>query len=102
MRYRAAAAVTSEPTFEKIVLRPFEMVGKVAAAATATKPAIRAYSMRSWPRLSLQEFKMSAKVLFTRVSLQLRLRLYFTNVRMTAVGRHGFLIVLMAVDTQDR
>lgn len=28
--------------------------GMIAPAATATKPAISAYSMRSWPRLSFQ------------------------------------------------
>src|ERR1039458_9723655 len=28
--------------------------GMIAPAATATKPAIKAYSMRSWPRVSFQ------------------------------------------------
>ena len=30
------------------------ILGIIAPAATATKPAMSAYSMRSWPRVSLQ------------------------------------------------
>ena len=41
-----AIAIT-EPTFEKIVLMLDATPGMMAPAATATKPAIKAYSMRS-------------------------------------------------------
>jgi hypothetical protein len=50
-----------DDTFEKIVLMLFATPGMIAPAATATKPAIRAYSMRSCPsfffhsRLSLRD-----------------------------------------------
>src|SRR5579872_2607807 len=38
----------------KIVLMLVATPGMIAPAATATKPAINAYSMRSWPRVSFQ------------------------------------------------
>ena len=38
----------------KIVLMLLATFGMIAPAATATKPAINAYSMRSWPRVSFQ------------------------------------------------
>jgi hypothetical protein len=43
-----AIAIT-EATCEKIVLMLDVKPGRVAPAATATKPAIKAYSMKSWP-----------------------------------------------------
>ena len=44
----------TDPTFEKIVLMLSATPGITAPAATATKPAIKAYSMRSWACVSLQ------------------------------------------------
>jgi hypothetical protein len=41
------AAVITDAIFEKIVLMLVATPGIIAPAATATKPAIRAYSMRS-------------------------------------------------------
>ena len=38
----------------KMVLMEEDTLGITAPAATATKPAIKAYSMRSWPRVSFQ------------------------------------------------
>jgi len=45
---------STELTCEKIVLILLATFGMIAPAATATKPAINAYSMRSWPRVSFQ------------------------------------------------
>jgi hypothetical protein len=42
-----------DPTREKIVLMAFPTGGNAAPAATVTNPAIKAYSMRSCPRVSL-------------------------------------------------
>ena len=42
-----AASDMTELIFEKIVLMLLATFGMIAPAATATKPAIRAYSMRS-------------------------------------------------------
>jgi len=47
----AAAAVITEPIWEKMVLMLPATLGISAPAATATNPAIRAYSIRSCPRL---------------------------------------------------
>src|SRR5689334_9354147 len=44
----------TDDTWEKIVLMLLATFGMIAPAATATKPAIRAYSMRSCPRVSFQ------------------------------------------------
>jgi hypothetical protein len=38
----------------KMVLMLLATLGIIAPAATATNPAINAYSMRSWPRVSFQ------------------------------------------------
>ena len=46
------ATFNTEPTFEKIVLMLDATPGMRAPAVTATKPAINAYSMRSWPWVS--------------------------------------------------
>lgn len=43
-----------EATFEKMVLTLVDTPGMMAPVATATNPAIRAYSMRSWPLVSRQ------------------------------------------------
>jgi hypothetical protein len=43
-----------EDTWLKMLLMLLETPGIIAPAATATKPAMRAYSMRSWPRRSRQ------------------------------------------------
>src|SRR6476646_5282045 len=48
------AAVRTDWTLENTWLMVVATGGNAAPAATATKPAIRAYSMRSWPRRSLQ------------------------------------------------
>jgi len=46
----------------KIVLILEETPGIMAPAATATKPAINAYSIKSWPRLSFQDsFKVERR-----------------------------------------
>ena len=42
----------------KIVLMATPTGGNTAPAATATKPAIRAYSMRSWPRVSRHRWNL--------------------------------------------
>jgi hypothetical protein len=47
-----AAAVNTELTCEKIVLMLLATFGMIAPAATATKPAMSAYSIRSCPRVS--------------------------------------------------
>ena len=47
-------ALRTELIFENTVLMLLETVGISAPAATATNPAINAYSIRSWPCLSLQ------------------------------------------------
>ena len=49
-----AAVLITDETFEKMVLMLVATPGMIAPAATATKPAIRAYSMRSWPFVSFQ------------------------------------------------
>jgi len=43
------------------VLIEFATPGMIAPAATATKPAIRAYSMRSWPLVSCQSLNFQAE-----------------------------------------
>ncbi len=48
------AAVITLLILLKIVLMLLATPGMIAPAATATKPAIKAYSMRSWPRVSFQ------------------------------------------------
>lgn len=69
-----AADDINELTFEKIVLIEEATWGITAPAATATNPAINAYSMRSWPRVSLQiwSFKTKFEILFM-FTLSLRL-----------------------------
>jgi hypothetical protein len=42
-----AAVLITDEIFEKIVLMLVATPGMIAPAATATKPAIKAYSMRS-------------------------------------------------------
>jgi len=54
----------TEATLLNIVLMLAETPGMIAPAATATKPAIRAYSIRSCPRLSAHNF---AKVKIARI-----------------------------------
>ena len=49
-----AAAVMVLATLLKILLMLTETPGMIEPAATATKPAIKAYSMRSWACVSLQ------------------------------------------------
>jgi hypothetical protein len=51
-----AAAVITLPILLKIVLMLVATCGMIAPAATATNPAIRAYSIRSWPRRSCHRF----------------------------------------------
>jgi len=46
----------TDATFEKIVLMEVATPGMIAPAATATKPAISAYSIKSWPLWSFQIF----------------------------------------------
>jgi hypothetical protein len=48
-----ALAIVDE-TLLKIVLILVATPGMMAPAATATNPAIKAYSIRSWPRASFQ------------------------------------------------
>src|SRR6185436_13597626 len=50
--YAEAALVRTEAILLKMVLMLVEMPGSRAPAATAMKPASRAYSTRSWPSLS--------------------------------------------------
>jgi hypothetical protein len=45
-----AAFFMRHETLLKMVLIEFATFGMVAPAATATNPAINAYSIRSWPR----------------------------------------------------
>ena len=58
-----AAAVSVLATLLKIVLMLVATPGMIAPAATATKPAIKAYSMRSWPRVSFQILSFHTKLL---------------------------------------
>lgn len=58
----AAADVIADATFEKTVLIEVDTPGMIAPAATATKPAINAYSIKSCPfrfrtRLTKKTFK---------------------------------------------
>src|SRR5262249_30288690 len=48
-----------ELTSLKMMLMLLATPGMMAPAATATKPAIKAYSMRSWPRRSFQIRELS-------------------------------------------
>ena len=59
-----AIAIT-EATFEKIVLMLLATPGMMAPAATATKPAIRAYSMRSWAWVSRNDLSLKLKIFMT-------------------------------------
>ena len=59
-----AIAIT-EPTFEKIVLMLDATPGITAPAATATKPAIKAYSMRSCPRVSTKDLSFKIRLFMT-------------------------------------
>ena len=52
-----AVSCITDFTFENTVLRLVLMFGISAAAATATKPAIIAYSIRSWPWSSFQKLR---------------------------------------------
>src|SRR5277367_5176775 len=45
-----------------MVLMLEDTPGMIAPAATATKPAISAYSIRSWPRVSLHTFSFNTKL----------------------------------------
>ena len=58
----AAAAVMVLAILLKIVLMLVATPGMIAPAATATKPAIKAYSMRSWPRVSFQILSFQTKL----------------------------------------
>ena len=58
-----AAVVITLATWLKMVLMLTAMPGMIAPAASATKPAINAYSMRSWPRVSFQIFIFKIKLL---------------------------------------
>lgn len=55
----AAVAIT-DAMLEKIVLMDVATFGIIAPAATATKPAISAYSIRSWPRVSRKTFNVQS------------------------------------------
>jgi hypothetical protein len=48
-------------TLLKMVLMLEETPGMIAPAATATKPAINAYSIKSWPRVSFHTFSFNTK-----------------------------------------
>ena len=52
------ATASTDETFEKIVLMLDATPGITAPAATATKPAISAYSIRSCPRVSFSAFNL--------------------------------------------
>jgi hypothetical protein len=52
--FQPPAAASSEVIFENTVLMLEAMLGMRAPAATATKPAINAYSIRSCPRVSFR------------------------------------------------
>jgi hypothetical protein len=52
--YDPLAAVITDETFENISLMLLDTPGMIAPAATATKPAISAYSIKSWPRSSFK------------------------------------------------
>jgi hypothetical protein len=56
-----AALLITDEIFEKIVLMLLATPGMMAPAATATNPAIKAYSMRSWPRVSFQILSLKTK-----------------------------------------
>ena len=53
----------TEDTLEKIVLMLVDTPGMMAPADTATKPAINAYSMRSWPWVSLHSLSLYRRVI---------------------------------------
>ena len=55
------ASVKTLETLLKIWLTLVAAFGMIAPAATATNPAIKAYSMRSCPRVSAQIFSFKAR-----------------------------------------
>jgi hypothetical protein len=59
------ATANADPTLEKIVLMLDATPGMTAPAATATKPAINAYSIRSCPCVSLNTFSFKNKFFIT-------------------------------------
>jgi hypothetical protein len=65
----------------KIVLMLVATPGMIAPAATATKPAIKAYSMRSWPRVSFQ-------ILSFQTRLVIRVIFYVSFIPATNFLRH--------------
>jgi hypothetical protein len=71
-----AAATNSELIFENTVLMLEATLGMRAPAATATKPAISAYSIRSWPRLS---FKILEHHKFDKKAFSQNYLLYLDN-----------------------
>jgi hypothetical protein len=66
------AAVITLAILLKMVLMLVATPGMIAPAATATKPAISAYSIKSCPRVSFQIFNLSAKLVM-RVIISLPL-----------------------------
>jgi hypothetical protein len=64
--YFAAAALVTLAILLKIVLMLVEIPGSTAPAATAMKPANRAYSTMSWPRSSLTSRRTKLYSLFIR------------------------------------
>jgi hypothetical protein len=58
--YDPEADVITLATFEKMVLMLIDTSGMMAPAATATNPAISAYSIKSWPSVSFRIAKRIA------------------------------------------
>jgi hypothetical protein len=78
----------TDVTFEKIVLMLVATPGMMAPAATATKPAIRAYSMRSCPRVSFQILSFQIRFFITAfLSLLVHGRSYRTH--KSLIGKLG-------------
>jgi hypothetical protein len=69
----AAAAVNVLETLLKMVLMLVATPGMIAPAATATKPAINAYSMRSWPRVSFQILSFQTRLVILVIYILLSL-----------------------------
>jgi hypothetical protein len=61
----------TDAIWEKTRLMLVETPGMIAPAATATKPAIRAYSIKSWPVVSIQSFGPINKFVIRGILVQM-------------------------------
>jgi hypothetical protein len=77
------ALYITELIFEKIVLMLVATPGMIAPAETATKPAIKAYSMRSCAFLSLSDSRIFQRRVVAKVMAK-----YYGDFRSPQIGRN--------------